>query len=134
MDYQEGQPAADSVKFTGHQGIVASLVLKHGIHFPQCNRYSRNAYWDFPGGPVVKNPPCNAGDTGSIPGRENKIPCVAEQLSLCATTKTQGSQIKEALQILRRINKNTHQTPGDSEGPGSLACWSPWDHKESNTI
>ena len=23
---------------------------------------------DFPGGPVVKNPPGNAGDTGSIPG------------------------------------------------------------------
>ena len=23
--------------------------------------------WDFPGGPVVKNPPPNAGDTGSIP-------------------------------------------------------------------
>ena len=69
MDYQEGQPAADSVKFTGHQGIVASLVLKHGIHFPQCNRYSRNAYWDFPGGPVVKNPPCNAGDRSLISGQ-----------------------------------------------------------------
>ena len=27
----------------------------------------------FPGGPVVKSPPCNAGDTGSIPslGREH---------------------------------------------------------------
>ena len=24
---------------------------------------------DFPGGAVVKNPPANAGDTGSIPGR-----------------------------------------------------------------
>ena len=23
---------------------------------------------DFPGGPVVKNPPANAGDMGSIPG------------------------------------------------------------------
>ena len=23
---------------------------------------------DFPGGPVVKNPPANTGDTGSIPG------------------------------------------------------------------
>ena len=23
---------------------------------------------DFPGGPVVKNLPCNAGDMGSIPG------------------------------------------------------------------
>ena len=25
-------------------------------------------FWDFPGGTVVKNPPANAGDTGSIPG------------------------------------------------------------------
>ena len=24
--------------------------------------------WDFPGGPLVKNLPANAGDTGSIPG------------------------------------------------------------------
>ena len=24
--------------------------------------------WEFPGGTVVKNPPANAGDTGSIPG------------------------------------------------------------------
>ena len=24
--------------------------------------------WGFSGGPPVKNPPCNAGDTGSIPG------------------------------------------------------------------
>ena len=23
--------------------------------------------WDFPGGPTVKNLPCNAGDAGSIP-------------------------------------------------------------------
>ena len=26
------------------------------------------------------------------------------------------------------------QTLGDSEGQGSLACYSPWDHKESDTI
>ena len=25
--------------------------------------------WDFPGGPVVKNPPANAGDVGSISGQ-----------------------------------------------------------------
>ena len=30
--------------------------------------------WDFPGGPMVKNPPSNAGDAGSIPGRGTKIP------------------------------------------------------------
>ena len=29
-----------------------------------------SASWDFPGGPVVKNLPYNAGDSGPIPGRE----------------------------------------------------------------
>ena len=39
---------------------------------------------DFPGGQVVKNPLCNAGDTGSSPGQGTKIPRVANQLSRCA--------------------------------------------------
>ena len=29
---------------------------------------------DFPGGPVVKNPPANAGDMGSIPGLGSRAP------------------------------------------------------------
>ena len=29
---------------------------------------------DFPGGPMVKNPPSKAGNMGSIPGRGTKIP------------------------------------------------------------
>ena len=41
---------------------------------------------DFPGGPVVKNPPSNAGDTGSIPGRGAKIPHATGQLSLHTAT------------------------------------------------
>ena len=39
---------------------------------------------DFPGGPVVKDPPSNA---GSIPGQGTKIPHAAGQLSTCATTR-----------------------------------------------
>ena len=31
--------------------------------------FKRPRLWGFPGGPVVKNPPANAGDTGSSPGR-----------------------------------------------------------------
>ena len=38
--------------------------------------------WDFPGGPLAKNPPANAGDMGSIPG----LPHASEQLSMCTTT------------------------------------------------
>ena len=41
----------------------------------------------LPGGPVVKNPSCNAEDAGSIPGQGNKIPHAAGQLSPCATTR-----------------------------------------------
>ena len=57
---------------------------------------------DFSGGPVVRNLPCIAGDIGSIPGWGTNIPHAAEQLSpsattkiLCATTKTQCSQINK---------------------------------------
>ena len=34
-----------------------------------CHDYAKTAnHWDFPGGPVVKNPPSNAGGPHSIPG------------------------------------------------------------------
>ena len=38
-------------------------LLEWGKKYPL-----KNAPWDFPGGAVVKNPPANAGDTGSSPG------------------------------------------------------------------
>ena len=41
---------------------------------------------DFPGGPVVKNPPSNAGDAGSIPGQGTKIPYATGQQSPHITT------------------------------------------------
>ena len=36
--------------------------------------------WVFPGSPVVKNLPSNAGDAGSIPGQETKISYATEQM------------------------------------------------------
>ena len=42
---------------------------------------------NFPGGPVVKNPPCNAGDVGPTPGQGTKIPHALAQLSPRATTR-----------------------------------------------
>ena len=42
---------------------------------------SRRAIRAFPGDPVVKNPPSNTGEAGSIPGRRAKIPHTSEQLS-----------------------------------------------------
>ena len=41
---------------------------------------------DFPGCPVVRNLPCNAGDASSIPGPGTKISHAAEQLSPHAST------------------------------------------------
>ena len=40
----------------------------------------------FPGGPVVKNLPANAGERSSISGSGTKIPHATEQLSLSAIT------------------------------------------------
>ena len=37
-----------------------------------------NSYWDFPGGPVVKTSPSNAGGAGLIPGQEAKIPYASQ--------------------------------------------------------
>ena len=47
----------------------------------------KNCYWDFPGSPVVQNPPSNTGDLGSIPRRGTKIPHAMGQLSLSALTR-----------------------------------------------
>ena len=41
-------------------------------HQPSSNKTA--TIWDFPGGTLVKNPPCNAGDAGSIPAWGTKIP------------------------------------------------------------
>ena len=62
-----------------------NLSLSHQL----CRKSSNG---DFPGGPVVMNLPCNAGNGGSIPGRGTKIPRAVEQLSprverLCAPTR-----------------------------------------------
>ena len=42
---------------------------------------------DFPGGPVVKNLPCNVGDAGSVSSWGSKIPQALEQQGPCATTR-----------------------------------------------
>ena len=50
------------------------------------HKFKKKNFRDFPGGPVVKNLPSNAGDVGLIPGQGTKIPRATGQLSLCATT------------------------------------------------
>ena len=43
--------------------------------------------WDFPGGPVVKNSPSNAGDAGLIPDEGTNIPPAVGLLNLHAILK-----------------------------------------------
>ena len=45
---------------------------------------------DFPGGPVVKNLPSSAGDTGSIPGQGTKIPHAMGKQPCATTTEPVG--------------------------------------------
>ena len=47
----------------------------------------KDSLGDLPGSPVVNNPPCNAGDAGSIPGRGTEIPRAVEQLNPRATAR-----------------------------------------------
>ena len=51
---------------------------------------------DFPGGPVVKNPPSNAGAAGLIPGRGTKIPHAggATKPACAATTEPMCSGVR----------------------------------------
>ena len=51
--------------------------------------------WDFPFGPVVKNPPSNGGDVGSIPDQGTKIPHVMEHLRLSAITREKSAHHNE---------------------------------------
>ena len=62
------------MEFQGTQSCQNNLLFKN------------EGEGDFPGGPVVENPPSNAGDAGSIPGQGTKIPHALGQLSPCATT------------------------------------------------
>ena len=48
---------------------------------PSCFLFNEHL-WGLPGGPVVKNLPCNAGAVCLMPSQGTKIPQAAEQLSL----------------------------------------------------
>ena len=48
---------------------------------------------DVPGGPVVKNAPCNAGDSSSTSDPGTKIPHAVGRLGLCTATTEPSSCI-----------------------------------------
>ena len=70
-----------------NDNLKGKHLLRTGLHSLRvCRKLAavKIRIRDFPGGPVVTNPPSNAGDLGSIPGQGTKIPHAAGQLSLCA--------------------------------------------------
>ena len=79
---QTSQPHGGSLSFLSLHVLHSQRALHFCLGFssPKC------ISWDFPGGPVVKNLPCNAGDAGLLPGQRTKIPHAAGQLSPHATT------------------------------------------------
>ena len=63
---------------------------------------TKTLYWDFPGGPEVKNPSCNGGDAGLIPGWGIKIPQASEQ----ASPRNTAREFREFV----RYNKRSQMT------------------------
>ena len=53
----------------GLGNVLKNMTPKaHAIKKNKFNFIKIGSFWDFPGGPMVKNLPANAGDMGSIPG------------------------------------------------------------------
>ena len=98
---------------TSWWGKINKLIIIKPVH-------KTNLLWqilfteDFPGGPVVKNSPSNAGDVGPIPGRGTKIPLAAVPLNLLKAGKTQRNQETNTLYKLNELcsttNIQTHVT------------------------
>ena len=93
---------------------------------------SRNHKRDFPGGPVVKNTSCNAGDKGSIPGQETKIPRAEKQQSPCtATTEPSHSRAHvPQLQSLRAAMKMLHATAETRHSPTDTQIYKKRNHNK----
>ena len=62
---------------------------------------------DFLGGPVAKNPHCNAENMDSIPGQGYKIPHAMDQLSPCTTTTEATSQVERVCAPQWKIRYDT---------------------------
>ena len=70
-----GSRAAGVREGAWHRGLGQGHLPMGTDRFPHSsNQYThecvpaKDESWGFPGGAVVKNPPANAGDTGSSPG------------------------------------------------------------------
>ena len=88
---------------------------------------TKKIYRDFPGGPVVKNPPYNAGGGGSIPGRGTRIPHAEGQLSRRVTTREPvcHNYWARALQLLSPRAATRERSPRTTTKSSCAATKSP---------
>ena len=64
--------------FQQSQEVCLRNYTSHFLHrAPKLTFSLEKAFWSFSGGPVVKNIPCDAGDSGLIPGQGTKTPSAA---------------------------------------------------------
>ena len=68
------------------------------------------AYWGFPGGPVVKNPSCNAGYAGLIPG-PRRFHTLQGNLSPRVTTTEAQRQSLQSRACLPQLPKPERPEP-----------------------
>ena len=95
--------SGSSAKPSGGWSTVSS---KSSPRLSQPVAQQRDCSWDFfPGGPLVKNLPCNAGHAGPMSGCRTKIPHAMEQLSPQAMT-TESKRHDE--KIPRDATKTRH--------------------------
>ena len=71
---------------------------------------------DLSSDPVVKNPPSNARNSGSIPGGETKIPCALGQLSPWTTVRESLGTAKKTQHSQHSIKQKTFTKPKYSIG------------------
>ena len=85
MNTTSADPGASEWKGDVSGSYGASVCVGSGSTLGGWGRAVSTTPVDSPGGPVVKNPPASAGDTGLSPVRED--PHASRQLDLQATTE-----------------------------------------------
>ena len=75
----------------------------------------KTSSWDFPGCPVVKTSPSNAGDMGSIPGQGVKIPHASQ-------SKHQNTKQKQWCNKFNKNFKMVHSKTTTTTKPSFLLC------------
>ena len=78
---------------------------------------NKDSYWDFPGGPVVKNLPSNAGNVCLIPGWGIKMPHAAGQLSPHTATTEPARSGAHVPQLERSPRSATKRSRAATKDP-----------------